>query len=110
MNNMINKFLYAYKRAKKEVNGLCFFRVENRFEAYYDDASKINNLLGIVIYDLEIEPGVVVKACKIPVDDIDENISKLHAMNIGTRLSEQRNSSGNFDIVCDDYYYEYPFE
>lgn len=109
--NMINKFLYAYKKAKRDTpDNVCFFRIGDKYEAYYEDAKRIKIHLEVDIVSRYIYPGVMIDVSVIPVDELDNVVSKLHDVGIGTRVSEQRILNGKFDIACDDYYYEFPFD
>lgn len=106
---MINKFLYAYTKAKKNSpRSMCLFRVGNNYEVYYEDAGWLNAVISVPVQTRKLSQNKIVEVCVIKVDDIDSIIKRLHELGIGTRLSEQRASNGDFDIVCDDYYYELP--
>ena len=103
---MINKFLYAYTKAKKNSpRCMCLFRIGDNYEVYYEDAGWLNAVISLPVQTRKLPQNKIVEVCVIKVDDIDSIIKRLHEFGIGTRLSEQRASNGDFDIVYDDYYY-----
>lgn len=106
---MINKFLYAYTKAKRNnPRSMCLFRIGDNYEVYYKDAGRLNAVTNVPVQTRKLPQNTIVEVCVIKVDDIDSIIKRLHEFGIETRLSEQRESKGDFDIVCDDYYYELP--
>ena len=92
MNGEVNRAYTYYKT--RHPGSILLFRVKNQYEAYFDDAEKIRQLLG----GSQLKFGLRPQTVSLPSDHICEFVSVLGNSGAETQLIECRNDDGEFDI------------
>jgi DNA mismatch repair ATPase MutS len=93
---MRNKKIEAYCYYKQQYPGtVVFFRVENNYEIYQEDARKIGEILGLdVEKSMQGQESVVI--ARLPIETEYEHVSKLTS--IAIKMISHRNEKGEFDV------------
>lgn len=92
MNGEVNRAYTYYKT--RHPGSILLFRVKNQYEAYFDDADKIRQLLSCSQLKFGLRPQTV----SLPSDHICEYVSILGDSGLAIQLIECRNDDGEFTI------------
>lgn len=96
---MNNRVIDVYKHYKSLYGSmLLLFRVQNNYEAYFDDAKSISTILNLALHT---EPGLnelpITKVC-LPDSTILDLVAELSEYGKECKLIQQRNTKGDFAI------------
>ena len=91
---MGNKNIKAYCYYKQQYpETVVFFRVNNNYEVYQEDAEKIGKILGLDIENTTLNAKVI-----FPVEKGYDYVSELTSHNLIIKMISQRNQDGEFDV------------
>lgn len=94
----MNRVVEVYQHYKS-LNGpmLLLFRVQNNYEAYFDDATSISTILNVQLHTEEVG-NIVISKVVLPASDILDLVGDLGNYNIQCKLIQQRNQTGDFGL------------
>ena len=96
MNSRISEVYGYYKHVYPQIVSL--FRVNNSYEAYFEDAQRISPLIGLPVEGKAVDGGYIINVVTVPAIDIWDHISTLTIYGINAKLISQRNSDGKYDL------------
>ena len=95
MNNKTAEAYHYYK--SKCGTEILLFRVRDNYEAYFEDAENIGQILRVEMHT-ELVGNVAINKIALPALNILDVISDLSCNGVSYRLIQSRNAAGEFDI------------
>lgn len=96
MNSRVTEVYSYYKELYPQIVSL--FRVDNSYEAYFEDAVNIAPVIGLPVQGKAMDNGFVINVVAVPAGDILDYVAVLSMNGIDTKLIVQRNSAGKFAL------------
>lgn len=96
MDSRVSKVYSYYKGLYPQIVSL--FRVDNSYEAYFEDAINIAPVIGLPVQGKAVDDGFVINVVVVPAGDILDYVAVLSMNGIDTKLIVQRNSAGKFAL------------
>ena len=91
---LFEKIIAAYYYYKGQCgDDVVMFRYNEHYHAYFDDARRVSNTLGVKLFDDGEFTDV-----QLPVDSILDFVDELSMFGIKVTLIDYRNERGDFDI------------
>lgn len=95
---MKHKSMEAYCYYKKQYPGVViFFRVNNKFEAYHEDAELVSTMVDVKV-DHIVEGEDRFSKVSLPADDIFDYMTILASSDIVSKLIVQKNNDGEYAL------------